>query len=157
MINGVSIPLMTIIFSTFIQVFNDFELAKHTGVGIDEAKANLNDGIKRNAIYFVILGAATCLFAYGQMFFWMVSGERQAKRIRQLYYTSILRQEIAFFDSVSTGDVTTRISGDTTLYQEGISEKCGLILQQLAIFIAGFVIAYTKGNERKKKIFFQII
>ena len=153
MANGVSIPMMTIIFSNFIQVFNDFELAIHTGVNLDDAKTELNNGIKKHAIYFVILGAATCVFAYGQMFFWMVSGERQAKRIRQLYYTSILRQDITFFDSVSTGDVTTRISGDTTLYQEGTSEKCGLIIQQLTIFVAGFVIAYTTG----KGIFFRVI
>lgn len=141
--------MMTIIFSSFIQVFYDFEFALNTGVGLEVARDRLDSGNKRNAIYFVILGGATCVFAYGQMFFWMVSGERQAKRIRQLYYTSVLRQDIAYFDSVSTGDVTTRISGDTTLYQEGTSEKCGLILQQFATFISGFVIAYTIGKGRK--------
>src|SRR3954447_6577688 len=140
---------MTIIFSSFIQVFYDFEYALLTGVGLDVAKDKLDNGNKKNAIYFIILGGAACLFAYGQMFFWMVSGERQVKRIRQLYYTSILRQDIAFFDSVSTGDVITRISGDTTLYQEGISEKCGLILQQFSTFISGFIIAYTIGKEGK--------
>ncbi|CAG8762839.1 9902_t:CDS:2, partial [Acaulospora morrowiae] len=83
--------------------------------------------------------------AYTHMSLWMMAGERQAKRVRELYFASILRQDIAFFDSSSTGDVTTRISGDISLYQEGISEKVGLIIQFTTTFIAGFVIAFTKG------------
>ncbi|GET00767.1 multidrug resistance protein 1 [Rhizophagus clarus] len=143
--NGVAIPIMTIIFSDFIQVFIAFGAAILSGSGLDATRAELDNGIKKNAIYFIILGCAVFVCAYGQMFFWMTSGENQAKRIRELYYTSILRQDIAFFDSVPTGDVTTRISGDTSVYQEGISEKVGLIIQQFAIFLSGFIIAYTKG------------
>lgn len=147
MANGVAIPIMTIIFSDFIQVFIAFQAAILSGSGLDATRAELDNGIKKNAIYFIILGCAVFVCAYGQMFFWMTSGENQAKRIRELYYTSILRQDIAFFDSVPTGDVTTRISGDTSVYQEGISEKVGLIIQQFAIFLSGFIIAYTKGKE----------
>ncbi|CAG8533060.1 15494_t:CDS:2 [Funneliformis mosseae] len=136
---------MTIIFGKFIQSFFDFEFAINTGSDVGVAKEKLNDDVKRNAYYFLGLGCAVFVFSYGQMSFWMFSGERQAKRIRELYYTAILRQDIAFFDTVSTGDVTTRISGDTSLYQEGISEKVGLILQQFATFIGGFAVAYTTG------------
>ncbi|CAI2174077.1 6193_t:CDS:10 [Funneliformis geosporum] len=121
------------------------KFSNNTGGNIDAAKEKLNDDIIRNAYYFMALGCGVFVFSYGQMSFWMFSGERQAKRIRELYYTAILRQDIAFFDTVSTGDVTTRISGDTSLYQEGISEKVGLILQQFATFIGGFAIAYTTG------------
>lgn len=55
---------------------------------------------------------------------WMVSGERQAARIRCLYLKAILRQEIEFFDNESTtGEVISRMSGGTILIQDAIGEK----------------------------------
>lgn len=55
---------------------------------------------------------------------WKVSGERQAARIRGLYFKALLRQDIAFFDTeTTTGEVTGRMSGDTILIQEAMGEK----------------------------------
>ena len=54
----------------------------------------------------------------------MVTGERQATRIRGLYLKTILRQDIAFFDTeTTTGEVIGRMSGDTILIQEAMGEK----------------------------------
>lgn len=54
----------------------------------------------------------------------MVTGERQASRIRKLYLQNILRQDIAFFDTeTSTGEVVGRMSGDTVLIQDAMGEK----------------------------------
>jgi ABC-type multidrug transport system fused ATPase/permease subunit len=53
-----------------------------------------------------------------------LTGERQATRIRSLYLKSVLRQEIAFFDvEMKTGQVVSRMSGDTILVQDAIGEK----------------------------------
>ena len=57
----------------------------------------------------------------------MVSGERQASRIRELYLEAMLRQDVTFFDTeTSTGEVIGRISGDTILIHEAIGEKVSL-------------------------------
>lgn len=54
----------------------------------------------------------------------MVTGERQAARIRNLYLKTILRQEISFFDTeTNTGEVVGRMSGDTVLIQDAMGEK----------------------------------
>ena len=54
----------------------------------------------------------------------MVTGERQATRIRGLYIKTILRQDIAFFDTeTNTGEVIVRMSGDTILIQDAMGEK----------------------------------
>ena len=46
----------------------------------------------------------------------MVTGARQAARIRGLYLKTILRQDVAFFDmETNTGEVVGRMSGDTVL------------------------------------------
>ena len=60
----------------------------------------------------------------------MVTGERQAARIRALYLKTILRQDITFFDTeTTTGEVIGRMSGDTILIQDAMGEKvCVLLL-----------------------------
>ena len=47
------------------------------------------------------------------MIVWAYTSEKTAKRIRELYLRAILRQDIAFFDKVGAGEVTTRIQTDT--------------------------------------------
>lgn len=55
---------------------------------------------------------------------WVVTGERQAARIRALYLQTILRQDVAFFDKeTNTGEVVERMSGDTVLIQDAMGEK----------------------------------
>lgn len=54
----------------------------------------------------------------------MVTGARQANRIRSLYLDTILRQDIGFFDTeTTTGEVIGRMSGDTILIQDAMGEK----------------------------------
>lgn len=51
-----------------------------------------------------------------------------------------MRQNIGFFDKIGAGEVTTRITSDTNLVQDGISEKIGLTLTGVSTFISAFVI-----------------
>lgn len=57
---------------------------------------------------------------------------------------AILRQNIAFFDRLGAGEITTRITADTNLVQDGISEKIALTLTAFATFATAFVIAFIK-------------
>lgn len=76
----------------------------------------------------------------------MVTGERQATRIRGLYLKTILRQDIAFFDTeTSTGEIVGRMSGDTILIQDAMGEKVGKFIQLISAFFGGFIIAFIKG------------
>ena len=52
-----------------------------------------------------------CTYIY--MNVWVHTSEATAKRIRERYLRAILRQDIAFFDKVGPGEVTTRIQSDT--------------------------------------------
>ena len=53
----------------------------------------------------------TCTFIY--MYIWVYTGEVNAKRLRENYLQAVLRQDIAYFDNVGAGEVTTRIQTDT--------------------------------------------
>lgn len=76
----------------------------------------------------------------------MITGERQAARIRSLYLRTILRQEVAFFDKhTNTGEVVGRMSGDTVLIQDAMGEKVGKFVQLLVTFLGGFGVAFAQG------------
>jgi ABC-type multidrug transport system fused ATPase/permease subunit len=57
------------------------------------------------------VGMFICTYIY--MTVWAHTAEATAKRIRERYLKAILRQDIAFFDKVGAGEVTTRIQTDT--------------------------------------------
>ena len=56
-----------------------------------------------------------------------------------------MRQEIAWFDFVGTGALTSRIASDTILVSEGIGEKMASLVQHIATFFGGFISAYIQG------------
>ncbi|KAJ2805356.1 hypothetical protein H4R20_002121, partial [Coemansia guatemalensis] len=53
--------------------------------------------------------------------------------------------EIGWFDGLSTGELTTRISGDVNVMQEGIGEKFSFVVQYVTTFVAGVILAFAKG------------
>ena len=62
----------------------------------------------------VLKGVGTWLTTYLYMAIWALTGERNAKRIRENYLRAILRQDIAYFEtSGGAGEVATRIQSDT--------------------------------------------
>ena len=49
------------------------------------------------------------------------TGERVVARLRNQLYSSILKQEMAFFDEHKTGELVSRLGSDTTLVQQATS------------------------------------
>ncbi|KAI5310596.1 GTPase-activating protein [Ascosphaera atra] len=100
--------------------------------------------LEKYALYFVYLGIAELGLVYISTFGWILSGERVSQKIRARYLEAILRQNMAYFDTLGAGEITTRITADTNLVQEGISEKVGLTIDAVATFITAFVIGFIK-------------
>ncbi|KAK7388084.1 hypothetical protein VNO78_22889 [Psophocarpus tetragonolobus] len=133
--NGISMPLMTLIFGDMINAFGG---SNNTDEVVDE--------VSKVSLKFVYLAAGTFVASLLQLTCWMITGERQAARIRGLYLRTILRQDVSFFDKeTNTGEVVGRMSGDTVLIQEAMGEKVGQFIQLIATFIGGFVVAFIKG------------
>ena len=145
--DGINVRNITYAFvftsETQIIIFGDFlgDLGGSLNSSPDEMLNSTIDMI----LIFVYMGTAILVGAYFTHAFWVMSGERQAKRIKQLYVHSILRQDMSWFDKSGEGSLTTRLATDTQMIQEGISEKLGTIVQMSAQAIGGFVIAFVKG------------
>ncbi|OAY25055.1 ABC transporter B family member 9 isoform X2 [Manihot esculenta] len=132
--NGLSQPLMALIFG---QLINSFGSADQSSVVHHISKISLR-------MVFLAIGSGVASLL--QVSSWMVTGERQSARIRSLYLKTILRQDIAFFDTeTTTGEVIGRMSGDTVLIQDAMGEKVGKFIQLASTFLGGFVIAFARG------------
>ncbi|XP_027333252.1 ABC transporter B family member 4-like isoform X1 [Abrus precatorius] len=133
--NGISMPLMSIIIGDAIDAF---------GGNVDNKQ--VVHEVSKVSLKFACIGAGAFLAAFLQLACWVITGERQAARIRGLYLKAILRQDISFFDKeTNSGEVVGRMSGDTVLIQEAMGEKVGKFIQYLACFLGSIVIAFIKG------------
>ncbi|KAI3930348.1 hypothetical protein MKW92_019168 [Papaver armeniacum] len=134
-VNGWKMPIMAVLGG---QLVNSFAI---TGDSNELLKQ-----VSKVSLEFVFLGLGSGLAAFIQVACWMITGERQAVRIRGLYLTTILRQEVAFFDKETTrGEVIGSMSGDIILIQGAIGEKAGEFFELISTVLAGFTIAFVKG------------
>nr|XP_043626218.1 ABC transporter B family member 21-like [Erigeron canadensis] len=133
--NGISMPIQAVIFGELIDTF-----------GETTDNNDIVHQISKVSLKFVYLALGTGAASFLQMVCWMVTGERQAARIRSLYLKTILRQDVGFFDLESkTGEIVERMSGDTVIIQDAMGEKVGKFIQLVSAFFGGFVIAFSKG------------
>lgn len=95
-------------------------------------------------LYFVYLAIGEFVTQYICTVGFIYTGEHITQKIRERYLAAIIRQNIAFFDKLGAGEITTRITADTNLIQDGISEKIGLTLTAVSMFISAFVISFVK-------------
>ncbi|CAN6445520.1 unnamed protein product [Victoria cruziana] len=132
--NGMGMPLLSMLFGDLIDSFGKAD------------QHNVLHLVTQVCLKFFYLGIGCAAAAFLQVGCWMITGERQATRIRSLYLTNILRQDIAFFDmETTTGEVIGRMASDTILIQDAIGEKVGKFVQLMSTFLGGFLIAFMKG------------
>ncbi|EAZ11523.1 hypothetical protein OsJ_01389 [Oryza sativa Japonica Group] len=133
--NGAALPFMTVLFGNLIDAFGG-------AMGIHDVV----NRVSMVSLEFIYLAIASAVASFVQVTCWMITGERQAARIRNLYLKTILRQEIAFFDKyTNTGEVVGRMSGDTVLIQDAMGEKVGKFIQLVVTFLGGFIVAFAQG------------
>ncbi|KAI8320370.1 P-loop containing nucleoside triphosphate hydrolase protein [Martensiomyces pterosporus] len=141
---GVITPTMTVVFSSLMQALINY----NTWIQLhreDDAHHLLDHESRKYCLWFFLLGIMMWVVAYGVNACWSVAAENQGLRIRELYYESIMRQDIGWFDTIKTGELTTRITNDVNLVQDGLGEKFGFVFMHSVSFITGFIIAFVKG------------
>ncbi|KAI3790865.1 hypothetical protein L2E82_04252 [Cichorium intybus] len=132
---GISMPLQALLFGELIDTFG----------GTTDNEAIVHE-VSKVSLKYVYLALGTGAAAFFQVVCWMVTGERQAARIRSLYLKTILRQDVGFFDQESkTGEIIEHMSSDTVIIQDAMGEKAGNFIHLTSTFFGGFVIAFSKG------------
>eukprot|EP01061_Rhynchopus_euleeides_P024947 TRINITY_DN401_c0_g1_i5.p1 TRINITY_DN401_c0_g1~~TRINITY_DN401_c0_g1_i5.p1 ORF type:complete len:1493 (+),score=724.20 TRINITY_DN401_c0_g1_i5:417-4481(+) len=79
------------------------------------------------------------------MICFLLSGERQIQRIRELYFQSLLSQEPGWFDLQKAGALTQRLHGDTQVIYKGIAEQAGFFFMQSVTIISSYTIGFISS------------
>jgi ATP-binding cassette subfamily B (MDR/TAP) protein 1 len=137
--SGASLPIMAILFGGTQGVFQSY-LAFQT-ITLDEFRSQMAEFV----LYFVYLAIGTFAATYISTVGFIYTGEHISGKIRQKYLESCLRQNIGFFDKLGIGEVTVKITTDTTQIQDGVSEKVGLLVSSIATVITGYAIGFAKS------------
>ncbi|KAI0455524.1 ABC transporter [Xylaria acuta] len=132
---GAALPLMTVFFGRLQGSFQGFFNGM---VARDEFSRQLNSLV----LNFVYLAVGEFFAVYIATVGFIYTGEHISAKIREHYLESCMRQNIGFFDKVGAGEVTTRITADTNLIQDGISEKVSLTFTAISTFLSAFVIGF---------------
>ena len=136
-IGGSALPLKTILYGNLAGTFQGY--FNHT---IDQA--TFNSDLSGFVLYFVYLAIGEFVTIYIATLGSIYTGEHITGKIREQYLAAILRQNMGFFDKLGAGEITTRITADTNIIQDGISEKVALTLSALATFVTAFVVGFIK-------------
>ncbi|XP_075434153.1 antigen peptide transporter 1 [Ascaphus truei] len=100
----------------------------------------------RNAITamsLITIGSAVTEFFCDCLY--NVTMSRIHTRTQSQLLRSVLRQDIAFFDSVPTGDITSRVTTDITAMSESLSSDLSLLMWYLmrAIFLSSYMLSVS--------------
>ncbi len=93
--------------------------------------------VDKAALFMVGVALVQGLAIAGRATVFGVAGERAVARIREQLFSGILDQEIGFFDERRTGELTNRLSSDTTVLQSAVSVNISMGLRSLAQVLGG--------------------
>lgn len=105
--HGAAIPIQFVIFGDLINSFINFEKFQ---TGNLTEPFDLNSEMTKFALYYVYLAIGNLIVAYGQMTLWSLTAARQVKRMRMLFFGSVLKQDIGWFDTTDPGELNSRLS-----------------------------------------------
>lgn len=142
--SGVPFPIMSIVFGQLVDGLNSASCAVSEATG---DAASLQDGLDSKILMIVYVGIAYFGLIYLYTLCWNLSGERLAQRLREKYLGAILRQDAAFFDHMSAGEASSRITGEIAIVQQGTNEKVGIVINSVSFFITGYIVAFIKDAK----------
>ncbi|KAK6835350.1 hypothetical protein RU639_002252 [Aspergillus parasiticus] len=130
-------PLLTVLYGQLVGSFDQFQNGKISG-------STLKEDISRFTLYYVYLAIGLFVSVYVTTVGFYYTGERITRTLRRTYLREIIAQNMAFFDTLGAGELTTRITSDITQIQEAITGNLSVSLTAAATFISAYVIAFVE-------------
>ncbi len=115
-----------------------------TGFGSSTAKTQgtLTSQLSLNSHFFILFGLAAFWALMVASRYYTVSwvGERVTADLRDAVYARVMTQSPQFFETLQTGEVLSRLTGDTTLIQTVVGSSASMGLRSLFQFVGGMVM-----------------
>jgi ATP-binding cassette subfamily B (MDR/TAP) protein 1 len=96
-------------------------------------------------IFYAFLGVIAATLLGSTLLFWGfgVASERMNKRVRDSAFTSLLRQEIAWFDVRSPGTITSHLAADAALLHAFSGEPIRTLVLNLSSVLIGVIVSFV--------------
>jgi ATP-binding cassette subfamily B (MDR/TAP) protein 1 len=141
---GVPFPLIGIVFGQLVDNFNSATCDTGQATGSAE---DLQSSINSKVLLLIYIAIATFVLIYTHILCWNITSQRLAQRVRDRYLRSLLRQDIAFFDNLQAGEVSSRLNGDIQAIETGTSEKVGVFLTCVSFCVTAYIVAFIKDAK----------
>jgi ATP-binding cassette subfamily B (MDR/TAP) protein 1 len=95
-------------------------------------------------IFYAFLGVIATTLLGSTLLFWGfgVASERMNKRVRDSVFTSLLRQEIGWFDLRSPGTITSHLAEDAALLHAFSGEPIRTLILNLSSVLIGVIVSF---------------
>ncbi|EAR92380.2 ABC transporter family protein (macronuclear) [Tetrahymena thermophila SB210] len=132
--NGVMQPLFGQLFGEMAQKFTP----ENTPDQVFEGSAVL-------AGYFILVGVLSFFLSCSMLYCWINVGEKQAINIRYSYFKSMIQQDISYFDSINSNELSSKVALDCFKIQQAIGEKLCMYIYTLSMLAGSLIISFIRG------------
>eukprot|EP00934_Nitzschia_sp_Nitz4_P006403 Nitzschia sp. Nitz4//scaffold167_size49223//37382//47662//NITZ4_007041-RA/size49223-snap-gene-0.38-mRNA-1//1//CDS//3329538293//6393//frame0 len=151
---GFTYPGQGIVMANMLEVLFQIALSCEDGVSVpggfstcQEYWDSTADDMRKRSFKTIamIAGLISCSILGNFMMFkgFGIATERLNKRVRDLAFKALIRQEVAWYDVRSVGQVTTQLSDDASMLQSFSGEPIRTLVLAMASVGAGLVISYV--------------
>nr|CAD7198101.1 unnamed protein product [Timema douglasi] len=105
------------------------------------------DNLNKLSGVLLIIFLVGSLCNFGRVYLMSTSGQRITQQLRKTVFGSIVRQEVAFFDINKTGELVNRLSADTTLVSNSITQNVSDGLRSSIMAVAGISMMFYTSSQ----------
>ncbi|EFQ96247.1 hypothetical protein PTT_02137, partial [Pyrenophora teres f. teres 0-1] len=140
---GIPFPLTGIVFGQLVDEINVATCNNRAGVSNASDLADITPKIL--LLVYIAIGSFSCIYIH--LVCWSLASQRLAQRIRDRYLRNLLRQDMAFFDNLQAGEVSSRLNGDIQAIESGTGAKVGVALTCTSFCITAYIVGFIKNAE----------
>ena len=111
----------------------------------DKSPAEIRRVASKTAFYMFLVGIACFLFSSVAVYCWGYLGEKINKRVRKMYFSSMVGQELGWFDTNNPDSMTTRYIENMSKFEGAVGAKNHLLIMSYSMAISGFIIGFVNG------------
>ncbi|KAF5272729.1 hypothetical protein FQA39_LY07756 [Lamprigera yunnana] len=120
--------------------------------GVNTTEKTTQDQILMRSITSYVLtnvffAAVVIIFSYSSIIAFNYTALNQTYKIRDLFFKSVLNQDMAWYDANQTGDFASRMGDDLKKIEEGIGEKAAMCLFYIMMCVFCVTAALFLGWE----------
>ena len=105
----------------------------------------IREAASKTALYMLLLGIGIFVFTFVGSFIWAMVGNNLQKRVRKMYFSSLINQEMGWFDVVNPEKLTISYVENMQKFSAGVGFQNHIAIYSYSIGLCGFIVAYANG------------